>query len=94
MHKEMLEQLARAEAVLRGRLDDRFGTGPSVAQLDARELRAIRRVKILGCGSAYYVGQMGLTIEELARIPADAGGRERVPLPQPDHQSRTRCTSR
>jgi glucosamine--fructose-6-phosphate aminotransferase (isomerizing) len=30
-------------------------------------------VKILGCGSAYYVGQMGASmIEELARIPADA----------------------
>ena len=30
-------------------------------------------MKILGCGSAYYVGQMGASmIEELARIPADA----------------------
>ncbi len=74
MHKELLEQPARAEAVLRGRLDERFGTGHlGGLNLDARELRAIRRVKILGCGSAYYVGQMGASmIEELARIPADA----------------------
>ncbi|WGX96508.1 glutamine--fructose-6-phosphate transaminase (isomerizing) [Nocardioides sp. L-11A] len=74
MHKELLEQPARAEAVLRGRLDDRFGTGHlGGLNLDARELRAIRRVKILGCGSAYYVGQMGASLlEELARIPADA----------------------
>ena len=30
-------------------------------------------MKILGCGSSYYVGQMGASmLEELARIPADA----------------------
>lgn len=90
MHKEMLEQPARAEAVLRGRLDDRFGTGHlGGLNLDARELRAIRRVKILGCGSAYYVGQMGASlIEELARIPADAEAasefRYRNPIVEPD----------
>jgi glucosamine--fructose-6-phosphate aminotransferase (isomerizing) len=62
------------ERVIRGRLDDRFG----VARLDGlnltpRELRGFARVKILGCGSAYYAGQIGATmIEELARIPADA----------------------
>lgn len=90
MHKEMLEQPARAEAVLRGRLDDRFGTGHlGGLNLDARELRAIRRVKILGCGSAYYVGQMGASlIEELARVPADAEAasefRYRNPIVEPD----------
>nr|MDQ3484732.1 glutamine--fructose-6-phosphate aminotransferase [Actinomycetota bacterium] len=74
MHKEMLEQPAAAERVLRGRLDERFGTGHlGGLNMDARETRAIRRVKILGCGSAYYVGQMGASLlEELARIPADA----------------------
>lgn len=90
MHKEMLEQPSRAEAVLRGRLDERFGTGHlGGLNLDARELRAIRRVKILGCGSAYYVGQMGASlIEELARIPADAEAasefRYRNPIVEPD----------
>ena len=49
----------------------------------------IRRVKILGCGSAYYVGQMGAAlIEELARIPADAEAasefRYRNPVIEPD----------
>ncbi len=74
MRKEMLEQPAAAERVLRGRLDERFGTAHlGGLNMDARETRAIRRVKILGCGSAYYVGQMGASlIEELARIPADA----------------------
>ena len=90
MHKEMLEQPAAAERVLRGRLDDRFGTAHlGGLNMDARETRAIRRVKILGCGSAYYVGQMGASlVEELARIPADAEAasefRYRNPIIEPD----------
>ena len=57
--------------------------------MDARETRAIRRVKILGCGSAFYVGEMGASlIEELARIPADAEPasefRYRNPVIEPD----------
>ena len=90
MHKEMLEQPAAAERVLRGRLDERFGTAHlGGLNMDARETRAIRRVKILGCGSAYYVGQMGASlIEELARIPADAEAasefRYRNPIIEPD----------
>lgn len=90
MHKEMLEQPEAAERVLRGRLDERFGTSHlGGLGLDARELRAIRRVKVLGCGSAYYVGQMGAgLVEELARIPADAESasefRYRNPIIEPD----------
>ncbi|WP_410631450.1 glutamine--fructose-6-phosphate transaminase (isomerizing) [Amycolatopsis sp. cmx-4-83] len=74
MAKEIQEQPESVERIIRGRLDDRFG----VARLDGlnltpRELRGFSRVKILGCGSAYYAGQVGATmIEELARIPADA----------------------
>ncbi len=90
MHKEMLEQPAATERVLRGRLDDRFGTAHlGGLELDPRETRAIARVKVLGCGSAYYVGQMGASmIEELARIPADAEPasefRYRNPVIEPD----------
>jgi glucosamine--fructose-6-phosphate aminotransferase (isomerizing) len=90
MWREMQEQSAAAERVLRGRLDERFGTAHlGGLNMDARETRAIRRVKILGCGSAYYVGQMGASlIEELARIPADAEAasefRYRDPVIEPD----------
>jgi len=90
MHKEMHEQPSAVERVLRGRLDERFGTAHlGGLNMDARETRAIRRVKILGCGSAYYVGQMGASlIEELARIPADAEAasefRYRNPVIEPD----------
>ncbi|MFB9315685.1 glutamine--fructose-6-phosphate transaminase (isomerizing) [Nocardioides plantarum] len=90
MWREMQDQSAAAERVLRGRLDERFGTAHlGGLNMDARETRAIRRVKILGCGSAYYVGQMGASlIEELARIPADAEAasefRYRDPVIEPD----------
>ncbi|ABL84097.1 MULTISPECIES: glutamine--fructose-6-phosphate transaminase (isomerizing) [unclassified Nocardioides] len=90
MRKEMFEQPSAAERVLRGRLDERFGTAHlGGLNLDPRENRAIRRVKILGCGSAYYVGQMGAElVEELARIPADAEAasefRYRNPIIEPD----------
>ncbi|MCF4119687.1 glutamine--fructose-6-phosphate transaminase (isomerizing) [Antribacter sp. KLBMP9083] len=90
MYTEILEQPESVDRTLRGRLDERFGTAHlGGLDLDARELRAIRRVKILGCGSAYYVGQMGaLLVEELARIPADAEAasefRYRNPIIEPD----------
>ncbi|GAB2747448.1 glutamine--fructose-6-phosphate transaminase (isomerizing) [Nocardioides pakistanensis] len=90
MYKEILEQPASAERVLRGRLDDRFATAHlGGLNLDPREARAVRRVKVLGCGSSYYVGQMGaMMVEELARIPADAEAasefRYRNPVIEPD----------
>lgn len=90
MYTEMLEQPASVERALRGRLDERFATAHlGGLEMDARELRAVRRVKILGCGSAYYVGQMGASlIEELARVPADAEAasefRYRSPVIEPD----------
>lgn len=90
MHKEILEQPQSTERALRGRLDERFGTAHlGGLNMDPRETRAIRRVKILGCGSAYYVGQMGASlVEELARIPADAEAasefRYRDPVIEPD----------
>ncbi len=90
MYKEMLEQPAAAERVIQGRIDDRFATAHlGGLNLDARHTRSIRRVKIIGCGSAYYVGEIGATmIEELARIPADAEAasefRYRNPVIEPD----------
>jgi glucosamine--fructose-6-phosphate aminotransferase (isomerizing) len=74
MIKEIQEQPDAVLRCLRGRLDERFHTVRlGGLNMDAREAREIRRVKILGCGSAYYAGQMGAQfIEEVARIPADA----------------------
>ena len=74
MRKEIHEQPQTVERALSGRLEDRFQTAHlGGLNLDARQAREIRRVKILGCGSAYYAGGLGAQlIEELARIPADA----------------------
>ncbi|UCM90228.1 glutamine--fructose-6-phosphate transaminase (isomerizing) [Streptomyces marincola] len=74
MHKEIAEQTEAVDRVLRGRIDDRFATVRlGGLNLDARAARGVRRVKILGCGSAYHAGLIGAQmIEELARIPADA----------------------
>ncbi|RFU86655.1 glutamine--fructose-6-phosphate transaminase (isomerizing) [Streptomyces triticagri] len=90
MHKEISEQVDAVDRVLRGRIDDRFSTVHlGGLNLDAREARTIRRVKILGCGTSYHAGLIGAgLIEELARIPADAEPasefRYRNPVVDPD----------
>ncbi|MEU0934067.1 glutamine--fructose-6-phosphate transaminase (isomerizing) [Embleya sp. NPDC005971] len=90
MHKEIHEQPSSVERMLGGRLDDRFGSARlDGLRMELRELRGFRRVKILGCGSAYYVGQLGAgLIEDLARVPADAEPasefRYRNPVIEPD----------
>ena len=90
MRKEIHEQPEALRRVVRGRLDERFATARlGGINLDPRELRSIRRVKFLGCGSAYYAGQMGaVLVEELARVPTDAEPasefRYRNPVVDPD----------
>ncbi|UZJ31288.1 glutamine--fructose-6-phosphate transaminase (isomerizing) [Streptomyces endophytica] len=90
MHKEIYEQADAVDRALRGRIDDRFSTVHlGGLNLDAREARTIRRVKILGCGTSYHAGQIGAQmIEELARIPSDAEPasefRYRDPVVDPD----------
>lgn len=90
MHKEISEQADAVDRALRGRIDDRFSTVHlGGLNLDAREARGVRRVKILGCGTSYHAGQIGAQmIEELARIPSDAEPasefRYRDPVVDPD----------
>ena len=57
--------------------------------MTVREAREIKRVKILGCGSACYAGDLGAQlIEDLARVPATAEAasefRYRNPVVEPD----------
>jgi glucosamine--fructose-6-phosphate aminotransferase (isomerizing) len=90
MHKEMHEQPAAVGRALLGRLDDQFATARlGGIEVTARDVHAIRRVKFLGCGSAYYAAQLGAGLmEELARLPADAEPasefRYRNPVIDPD----------
>ncbi|SFQ43269.1 glucosamine--fructose-6-phosphate aminotransferase (isomerizing) [Amycolatopsis arida] len=90
MRKEMHEQPEAVRRALMGRLDERFATAHlGGVGLDPHALRSVRRVKFLGCGSAYYAGQLGANlVEELARLPADAEPasefRYRNPVVDPD----------
>lgn len=74
MHKEIYEQPDAVERALRGRLDREFGVAHlGGLNLTARDLLDVRRIKLLGCGSAYYAGLAGAhMIERLTRIPTDA----------------------
>ncbi len=90
MRKEIHEQPAALRRALSGRIDERFATAHlGGVGLSPREVLAIRRVKLLGCGTAYYAGLAGAQlIEGLARIPADAEPasefRYRNPVIEPD----------
>lgn len=72
--KEIHEQPESVLRTLRGRLDNRFHTAHlGGLNIDPRELLGFRRIKILGCGSAYISGFLGArTIEQIARVPCDA----------------------
>jgi len=72
--KEMFEQPRSVARTLRGRLDHRFSTARlGGLNLTPRELLDIKRIKLLGCGTAYYAAMCGANcIEQLARLPANA----------------------
>jgi glucosamine--fructose-6-phosphate aminotransferase (isomerizing) len=74
MRKEIVEQVEAVRRTLSGRLEARFQTTHlGGVEMTARELLEVRRIKILGCGSAYIAGCIGAQlIEQLARIPAHA----------------------
>ena len=74
MYKEILAQPQAVSRTLGGRLDHQFHTVHlGGLNLDPAELLGVKRVKLLGCGSAYYAGITGAhLIESFARIPASA----------------------
>ena len=74
MRKEIIEQSEAVRRTLSGRTEPRFQTAHlGGIEMTAHELLDIRRVKILGCGSAYIAGTIGAhLIEQWARLPAQA----------------------
>jgi glucosamine--fructose-6-phosphate aminotransferase (isomerizing) len=90
MRKEISEQAEAVRRTLSGRLEPRFNTSHlGGIELAARDLLEVKRVKILGCGSAYIAGAMGAhMIEQLARLPCHAESaaefRYRNPVIEPD----------
>ena len=74
LHREITDQPETVRRALAGRLDARFATARlGGLNLEPRELLGVRRVRLLGCGSALYAGMSGAhMIESLARLPCDA----------------------
>ena len=71
--KEIMEQPQSVEAVLRGRLNEENGTSHlGGLNLSPAQIRAIERIVIIGCGTAYYAGVLGkYLIERLTGLPVD-----------------------
>lgn len=90
MRKEIHEQPEALRNTLRGRLD--LGRGTAILSgldLSPRDLAAVRRVVIVGCGSSLHSGMVGAyALEELAGVPAAveqaAEFRYRNPILGPD----------
>ncbi len=73
MLKEIFEQPTSVRNSMRGRLDVREGLARLHGlNLADEELREIRRIIILGCGTSWHAGLVGeYLIEEHARIPVE-----------------------
>ena len=89
MRKEIAEQPEAVRRTLSGRLEPRFQTSHlGGIEFAARELLEVRRIKILGCGSAYIAGMSGRAADRAARAhPRSLGARLGVSLPQPRHRT-------
>jgi len=73
MLKEIYEQPKAVRETLTGRLD-KDGKGVTFAELNwtADELKAINKIFIVACGTAYHAGIVGkYYLEKLARIPVE-----------------------
>jgi glucosamine--fructose-6-phosphate aminotransferase (isomerizing) len=90
MLKEIHEQPESLSRCLLGRVVPETGTAKLGGfDLSAREIVAIQRVGILGCGTSFHAGHVGAAaMEQLARLPAFAEiaseFRYRNPVVQPD----------
>ena len=95
MHKEMSEQAEAVDRVLRGRIDDRFSTVHlGGLNLDAREARGVRRIKILGCGTSYHAGLIGAASSRSWPASPPTPSRPRSSATATRSWTPTPCTSR
>lgn len=91
MEKEINEEPTALENALRGRLNLEDGLTVVGGFRDIeRRLKHVRKIHIIGCGTAHYAGMVGARmIEEYARIPAEADVasefRYRNPAMSPQH---------
>ncbi len=74
MQKEIHEQPTAVRRLIGSRLDGETSTVRlDEIAIEPERAQSFHRVKLLGCGSAYYAGLAGTQLmERLAGIPADA----------------------
>ena len=70
MLKEIYEQSEAVAETIGDRV--RHGTRARRARVSEQELKELRRIVILACGTAYHAGVVGrYVIEEWARVPVE-----------------------
>ena len=73
LYREIVDQPDTVRRALSGRLDQKFSTSHlGGLNMDARDLLKIRRIKILGCGSALYAGLSGACLLYTSPSPRDS----------------------
>jgi glucosamine--fructose-6-phosphate aminotransferase (isomerizing) len=74
MLKEIHEQPESIARCLRGRVLQREGTAKlGGLELSPRDLAAVRRFSLIGCGTSFHAAMLGaMAIESVARVPASA----------------------
>jgi glutamine---fructose-6-phosphate transaminase (isomerizing) len=74
MLKEIFEQPHAIKETLRGRIDETGGVhfGDELGEITPERLRAISKIAITGCGTAYYAGMVGMyLLRSLVRLPVE-----------------------
>ncbi|UOE24608.1 glutamine--fructose-6-phosphate transaminase (isomerizing) [Agromyces soli] len=72
MRKEVAEQPDAVANTVRGRIADEQVVIPELEALGDEELRAVRRITIVACGTASYAGLVAkYAIEQWARVPVE-----------------------
>lgn len=73
MLKEIYEQPSSIARAMEGRLNEEYGTAifPEL-NFSSKELQEVSRILILGCGTSWHAGCLGVSLfEGLSRIPAE-----------------------
>ncbi len=83
----MLKEMHEQPKAVKDTLTPRIKNGDVVIEelgMTDEEIRAIRKIFIVACGSAYHTGVTSKYIfEKLARIPVEVDLASRIPLPDP-----------
>ena len=73
MLKEIFDQPTSLRSAMQGRMDEEYGTAIfEELSFSSQEMQEISRILILGCGTSWHAGCIGLSLfEGLSRIPSE-----------------------